>query len=174
MPTTFHLRVWTRFLASAEDVWALKTDPSAIGAEFGPLASFRFTDPAAVSRALAGEAPVDVPARFGPVGMPLIAWPARIEAVEPGKSFRDTSTNALFSRWEHDHLVEATPDGCRYIDAITFVSTTPTQKLTAIVTQRLFQHRHAVAARRLPTDPQATGVAVLRVLVEQDWDSART
>jgi hypothetical protein len=52
------------------------------------------------------------------------------------------------------------------------VSRSPLQKLSAIATQRVFQHRHAVAAKRLPTDPQATGVAVLRVLVEGEEDAA--
>jgi ligand-binding SRPBCC domain-containing protein len=172
MPTTFHLRVWTRFLAPIDEVWKLKTDPDELEAEFRPWASLR-VDRAAIARALAGEVPCEVAMRLGPgpVGVG-IAWPATVDVAEPMKRFRDTSTNALYSRWEHEHLFEETPDGCRYVDAVTFVSRSPLQKLSAIATQRVFQHRHAVAAKRLPTDPQATGVAVLRVLVEGEEDAA--
>lgn len=166
MPTTFHLRVWTRFLAPIDEVWKLETDPAEISAGFRPLATFRFSDEAALARALAGEVPVTVDARFGfgPVG--VVAWPSTLDVVEPGKRFRDTSENALFSRWEHEHLFEETPDGCRYVDAVTFTPKLPAQKIMAIATQRMFQRRHRAAAKRLPTDPQATAVGVLRVLVE--------
>lgn len=166
-PTAFHLRVWTRFYAPVERVWAMKTDPAALAEEFRPFARFAVDDPEDVARALRGEVPVEVQARILPGGVPPgIAWPLRIEAVEPGRRYRDTSENVLFSRYEHEHLFEETPDGCRYVDAVTFVPRNPAQKASAILTRRLFIHRHRVAARRLPTDPQATGVAMLRVLVE--------
>ncbi len=168
MPTTFHLRVWTRFLAPVEDVWRLKTDPGALAAEFRPLASFCVKDGDALRRALDGQVPAQLDASFRLARLLPVAWPLRMESVVAGVSYRDTSTNRLFSRFEHDHLFEPTPDGCRYVDAVTFVSTIPAQKATAILTKRLFEHRHAVAAKRLPTDPEATGVAVLRVLVEDE------
>ncbi len=168
MPTTFHLRVWTRFLAPVEAVWALKTDPSAIAAEFRPTMRFCMAE-GGLARALAGPLPADIDARLrvGPFP-PGFAWPLRIEAVETHARIRDTSTNALYSRFEHEHLFETTPDGCRFIDALTFVSRAPTQKLFAILTKRMFEQRHRVAALRLPTDPQATAVSVLRVLVEDE------
>jgi ligand-binding SRPBCC domain-containing protein len=166
MATTFHLRVWTRFFAPLEDVWALKTDPAAIQAELQPWSSFSIKDGDALRRALGGDVPVDLSAslRLGQI-LP-VSWPIHLASVVKHASFRDTSTNALFARFEHDHLFEVTPDGCRYVDAVTFTSKAPAQKLFAIGLQRHFQHRHAVAAKRLKTDPQATGVAVLRVLVE--------
>lgn len=167
MPTTFHLRVWTRFLAPLEDVWKLKTDPAAIAAEFRPYHSFSMNDEA-IRAALGGDVPADIPASFRVGRMVPIAWPIHLAAAQHHVSYRDTSTNQLFSRFEHDHLFEVTPDGCRYIDAVTFVSTVPAQKLTAILLKRMFEHRHAVAARALPTDPQATGISVLRVLVEAE------
>lgn len=166
-PTAFHLRVWTRFYAPVEAVWAQKTDPAALAEEFRPFARFVSDEPDRVARALRGEVPMEIHARLQPGGVPPgIAWPLRVEAVEEGRRFRDTSVNALFSRFEHEHLFEETPDGCRYVDAVTFVPRNPLQKATAIATRRFFIHRHHVAARRLPTDPQATGVAMLRVLVE--------
>jgi ligand-binding SRPBCC domain-containing protein len=168
MPTTFHLRVWTRFLAPVEEVWALKTDPVVIAAEFRPRFSFTL-DPDALPAALAGPMPAELSAtlRFG--GLPPgITWPVRLAAVTPNVEIRESSVNRLYSRFEHEHLFEATPDGCRYVDAITFTSTVPAQKLFAILTKRTFEHCHRVAAKRLPTDPQATAVSVLRVLVEQE------
>jgi ligand-binding SRPBCC domain-containing protein len=171
MPTTFHLRVWTRFLAPVEEVWALKTDPRAIVAEFRPHGfSMAETDLAA---ALAGKVPADIAATFRFGGIPPgISWPIRLESVVEHQRYRDTSTNALYSRWEHDHVFETTPDGCRYVDAVTFTSTAPLQKLFAILTKRTFERRHRIAAKRIATDPQATAVSVLRVLVEAEEEAA--
>lgn len=169
MPTTFHLRVWTRFLAPVEAVWAQKTDPAAIQAEFAPWASFRLADVDGLKRALAGEVPASLKATFRPAGFPIgFDWPITIDQCVPGERFRDRSVNRLYSRFEHEHVIESTPDGCRWIDILTFVPTAPLQKLAAIATRRMFIHRHAVAARRLPSDPQATGIGMLRVLVEAE------
>lgn len=168
MATTFHLRVWTRFLVPVEEVWARKTDPTALAAEFRPYASFCFADETAVRRAFAGDVPatLDATLRLGRA-LPF-KWPIQVESVVPRSSIREVSSGRLFSRWEHDRLFEPTPDGCRYVDAITFTSTSPAQKITAILTKRLFEHRHKVAAATLASDPEATGVAVLRVLVEAE------
>jgi ligand-binding SRPBCC domain-containing protein len=172
MPTTFHLRVWTRFLAPVADVWAQKTDPAAISAEFAPWASVRFADEAALKRALAGQVPAEIAGTIRLFGSPVgVSWPTTLSAIEPGRSFRDSSRNSLYSRWEHEHLFEATPDGCRYIDVVTFVPNGPFQKAAAIATRRLFVHRHTVAARQLPADKQATGVGVLRVMVEAEGEA---
>lgn len=168
MATTFQLRVWTRFLAPIEAVWALKIQPATIQAEFRPLLSLGLPEGDALGRALAGAEPTDLACSVRLGRVLSVSWPCRIESVVKLRSYRATSTNAFFTRFEHDHLFEVTPDGCRYIDAVTFTSTAPAQKVFAIATQRLFQHRHTVTAARLPTDPQATAVSVLRVLVEEE------
>lgn len=168
MPTTFHLRVWTRFLAPVADVWRIKTDPALLAEEFAPYGSNGLTHTDVLQRALAGEVPASGEGTLRIGGFVPVAWPVTITEVTHHASFRDTSVNKLFSRYEHEHLFEETPDGCRYVDAITFVSTAPAQKLTAILVKRLFEHRHRVAAKRLPTDPEATGIAMLRVLVEDE------
>jgi ligand-binding SRPBCC domain-containing protein len=174
MSTTFHLRVWTRFLAPLDDVWALKTDPFALAAELRPQLGLSLTDDDALARVRAGQAPADLQASLRLGGLPPgVAWPIHVESIVPRVRYRTTSKNALFARYEHDHLFEETPDGARYVDAITFTSTAPAQKLFAILTKRLFEHRHRVAAGRLPTDPQATGVSVLRVLVEAEEEQER-
>lgn len=165
MPTTFHLRVWTRFLAPVEEVWRLKTDLGQIAAEFAPLLSFRL--PKELS-GLSADAPPPMPlgplpARLGPPGLPLLPWPLTVAEVDPRRRYVDTSANALYRDWRHEHRFEPTPDGCRYIDAVTFTPALPAQKLAAILTRRLFLHRHLRASRLLPADPQATAVGVLRV-----------
>lgn len=173
MPTTFQLRAWTRFLAAPEAVWAHKTDPEKLGAEFRPWFGFR-ADAEALSRALAGAAPADVAARLLPLGLPPgLAWPVHVRTASPPVSFTDTSTNALYSRFEHVHTVEPTCDGARYLDVVTFVPRA-LPKVVAIVTERLFAHRHQVSARGLPADKQATGVTVLRVLDEMELEAEGT
>ncbi len=163
MSTTFHLRVWTRFFAPPEAVWALKSDPVAIEAEFPLWAPFSIGDKAALLAGLGGALPVSMQGRIGP-----LAWPYTVDELEPGRRFRDVSTNALFSRWEHQHIVEATPDGARYIDAVTFTPALPGPKFVAIAVKQLFVARHQAAARKLPADALTVGVHVLRVLIEDE------
>lgn len=165
MPITrFHLRVWTRFFASPEEVWRVKTDPATVEAEFLPH-RFRLGAPADLSGAL--EPPVHLDASIAFFGLPpALRWPSEIVEWVPGERFRDRSENLLFREFDHLHLLEPTPDGCRYVDAVTFTPALPAQKLTAILTRRLFLARHRAAATRLPADPQATAVGVLRVLLE--------
>lgn len=159
MPTSFQLRVWTRFLAPVEDVWRLKTDPKRISEEFSPLASFRL-----IGDSFHGVG--SYKARFGPPGLPMMEWPVELEVWEEGVRFVYSSKNLLYAAFRHEHSFETTPEGCRYIDEVQFTSKLPAQKAAAIMLQRLFQHRHRVSARHLPSDPQATAIAVLRVRVE--------
>jgi ligand-binding SRPBCC domain-containing protein len=157
--TTFHLRVWTRFFEPPERVWALKTDPAALAAEFPAWAPFSVGDPAAFQGALAAARPHEGAGRLGP-----LPWPVALTAVQPGRGFTDTSSNALYSWWQHEHILEPTADGTRYIDAVTFTPRLPA-KLSAILTQRFFVARHQRAATRLAADARTVGVSVLRV-----WD----
>ncbi len=172
MPTTFHLRVWTRFLAPPDQVWLLKTDPAALAAEFRPFLSLRVGDPRPLADALDRGEPATVDARLCPRGLPFgVRWPIHLRGGTRPTVYTDASENRIYSRFEHEHRFEPTSDGCRYLDAVTFVPALPASKLVAILTRRFFVHRHTVAARRLPSDPQATGVSVLRVLVEAEWVS---
>jgi ligand-binding SRPBCC domain-containing protein len=160
--TSFHLRVWTRFLVPPDEVWALKTDPAALAAEFRPWMHLLSGDAQAVGQALGEARPGSFRAWLVPPGVP---WPIEVVEVQPGVRYVDRSANLLFSAFEHEHLFQPTPDGCRYVDAVSFTPRLPASKATAIALERLFVHRHRVAARRLPSDPQATGVAVLRSVV---------
>ncbi len=167
MSRRFHLLCWTRFLAPLDQVWALKTDPQTLLDEFRPWLSLQARDLAATKRLLRGEGvPGQVDTRLRLFGvLPGSNWPLRIERYAPLESYVDTSENPLYAAWHHSHLFEPTADGVRYIDAVDF---TPREGLpaglVARATARLFVHRHRRAARHLPTDARATGVAMLREL----------
>ena len=164
MSETYKLRCWTRFLASPEEVWALKTDPARLEAEMMPVLKMHFEDADAPARALRAEG---LPASFsseiqlgGVIG--LLDWPVEIAEVEPGRRLVDRSTNDLFSRWEHEHLVEPASDATRYLDSVIFTPRPSQHELVAQMVQRFFVHRHRRAAKWLPTDKRATAVAMLR------------
>lgn len=161
--TTFRLRVWTRFLAPVAEVWRIKTEGPSLRGEFPAWLPFRVDDEAALERAFSACEPCEVRGSLG-LGIP---WPLRLEAVEPGVRYRDSSQNALYRRFEHEHIFEPTRDGCRYIDDVIFEPALPAAKALALSTLWLFQGRHRRAARLLPVDPQSVGTGVLRVLVEE-------
>jgi ligand-binding SRPBCC domain-containing protein len=160
MNTTFHLRVWTRFFETQERVWDVKTDPAQLAKEFPWGLGISLAKPDLLARAFSDARPCELPATLG---FMRLAWPLRMEAIEPHRRFRDSSENALFSRYEHEHLFESTPDGTRYIDKLIFQPAVPAAKLLAIATRRLFVHRHQVAARHLRADARTIGVSILRV-----------
>lgn len=172
MPTTFQLRAWTRFKASPDEVWALKTNPEKLGEEFRPWLAFT-ADPEALSRALAGAVPAKIDGRLRLLGLPPgIAWPIEMREAERPRRYTDVSANALYGRFEHTHIIESTTDGARYLDHVIF-EPVRLPKLVGILTERLFVHRHRVAARSLEADPQVTGVTVLRVLAEDEVAAPR-
>lgn len=165
-PTAPHwrLRVWTRFLAPVDQVWALKTDPERISDEFRPL-RFVVDDAAGLRAALASGGEGEFHARLWPLGL---SWPIRLSEVEPGRSFVDRSQNALFQTFEHRHLVEATQDGARYVDDLLLCPTAPGAAMKVELVRRLFERRHRRAARHLPHDPRATAIVVLREVLEHE------
>ncbi|MFT5685522.1 MAG: ligand-binding SRPBCC domain-containing protein [Myxococcota bacterium] len=163
--TTFRLRVWTRYFSPPEKVWAVKTDPDCLAAELRPWLRFSVSDADGLLAAVRSGDSAESEARL--LG---IRWPIHLTGSTPGEQYADTSTNALFSRFEHTHVFEPTPDGCRYIDDVVFTPALPANKLTAILTRRLFVHRHRVVAQRLPADLKTIGTSILRVLLEEEAD----
>ncbi len=161
----FHLRVWTRHLVPVEEVWRVRTDLDALAQSLG-----------VPPRWVEGGVPIDVTGPREttlrvrvPGGLGLPGWPMRLEEVEPGVRYVDTSENAWFRAWRHEHLFEPTPDGCRYVDAITFAPAGPAPELAARALRGVVIRRHRWFARRLASDARATGTAVLRIHVEDDW-----
>lgn len=167
-PLAWRLRVWTRFLAPPEQVWALKTDLDRLSQELWPLV-LAFEDRAAVLAALQQGRPGSFPARLYPPG---IRWVTELTEIVPGQRFVDRSRNALYRDFEHRHLVEPSQDGTRYVDDVTFTPAGPCPDLVVRLTRHSFQRRHRRAARHLPHDPRATGVVALRQVLEHERDGA--
>jgi ligand-binding SRPBCC domain-containing protein len=164
----FHLRVSTRFFASPEEVWALKTDPDRLRDEFRPWLHLSVDDPTALADALQGVGlPRTVQARIGMV----LPWPIEVTACERGQHFTDLSPgNVIFDHWVHRHEVQVASDAVRYMDAVTFSSQWGPPHLVARMVERLFVHRHRRAARNMQTDEKATAVSMLRELLDVQSD----
>ncbi|MDP6932127.1 MAG: hypothetical protein QGG40_04385 [Myxococcota bacterium] len=164
MPTTFRLRVWTRFLAPVDEVWKLKTDPAALACESAPYLRLRVKQPDQFDQMMSGENREPVEAKLCLLGLPVgLPYKGQLIEYSSGEYFRDEGRTPLYTQFEHGHFFEETPDGTRYIDEVVFTPALPMAKLSAVLTEKLFVHRHKVAAERLPTDIKATGVSVLRV-----------
>ena len=164
MPAQFHLRCATLFLASMEEVWAFKTNAEHMQDEFKP---FFQGDPRPAAEALLrlhqGELPVhyELQARL-PGGIRLSKWPVTIEVFEPPFRFVDTSENTLVSYWRHEHRLERSDHGVRYVDQVDFTPRSSPKRRIAAGIRELFLHRHRRAARHLPSIPRATAIATLR------------
>jgi ligand-binding SRPBCC domain-containing protein len=159
----YRLRISTRYLAPPEQVWAQKSDPQAIMAEFPPWAPFRLNRPADVAAALAdGADRLRAPARLG-----LMPWEASVRLLEPGLAYEDIGTSSLFTFFHHTHRLQPVSDGTHYLDDVWF---TPAfaPELSARVLRRVFVVRHRRAAQVLPADPQSVGHAVLRHVLEDE------
>lgn len=162
MSQRYVLQVWTRFLATPEEVWALKTDPDKLAQEFRPYSALTMP-PQDVERmrdAFRAGTSCSAEARLWPAG---VRWPMHLTVLEPGRRFQDTSTNALYHFFEHTHIVQPAQTGTRYLDVVRFEPARSPAGWFARMTQRMYEHRHRVAARGLPTDPGVVGISVLRV-----------
>ncbi len=163
MTDVWRLRVWTRFLATTEEVWRLKTDPAALADEFRPWIWFTMSsaDQAALA-SIMGE-----PDGTGRVCMRLwpsgLRWDMDIEVLQHGMAYRDRSSNAVYRQWEHTHRIIPASDATVYVDEVRFVPAVPGAKWLASVTRALFEHRHHRASKRLPAEPGTVGVSVLRL-----------
>ena len=100
----------------------------------------------------------------------LLPWPIELSEYEEGVSYCDRSENALFEDWEHHHQLQPASDAVRYLDAVTFSPRWGPPWLVARLVEALFVHRHRRSATKLPTDARATGVSMLRELMEASSD----
>ena len=165
----YRLRVTTRYLAPPAEVWAQKSDPVAIMAEFPLWAPFKITRPDEVAAALAdGATRLRVPARLGP-----FPWEAVVRVTEPGLSFEGHGTSSLFSLYHHTHQLKPIADGTHYLDDVWFTPAAGGERFAQVVC-RLFVARHRRAARVLAAEQYTVGNAVLRhVLEDEVLDSSR-
>ena len=154
--------MWTRFRASPEEVWAIKTDPDALAAEFRPFGYFSLseTERSMMRAAFSEASSCALRLRIPPFGL---EWPMNIDVVENHRIYRDRSSNRIFKEWSHYHRIEPSSDGALYVDEVVFVSALPGDRRLAKLTKSLFVHRHKMAARSLPTEFGTVGVAMLRL-----------
>ena len=159
----YRLRVSTRHLAPVEDVWAQKTRPVAVMAEFPFWAPFSINRPDEVAAAVAdGATRLRVPARVG-----LFPWEATVWVVEPGRSFSNIGTSALFHLFHHTHQLQPTADGTHSLDDLWFAPARGGDAFARMV-KRVFVSRHRRAAQVLPAEPYSVGHAVLRHVLEDE------
>ena len=165
---TYHLRCWTRFYAPPDEVGAYKTDPARLNDERKPVVSLK-VDENALETALRGAGAELLEGKLAPLGLvPATPWPLHIAVgPEPWRIVEQSPNNPLFHSWEHVRTLEASSDGCRYMDAITFAPRLPATRLVARAVEELFIHIHKQSARHFRTDERATAVAMLRVVPEE-------
>ncbi len=148
------LTVRSTYLATPEQVWKAKTDPAALLREFSPYFTLTVPDPDALTRAMRGDAPMHFAARLGgPIGLLTIPWPMHIDASTPITSYKDSSTNLLYSTFHHTHRVQQSgKHRVCYTDEVVFTPRIRPSILTAHTTRALFLHRHAQSAKELHLD----------------------
>ena len=163
MSDVWRLKVWTRFFASPEEVWRLKTDPVVLADEFKPWVwlSMSASEQETLATALSSEDGVaHVSTRLLPIGM---RWNMDVEVLDCGVAYRDRTSNRLFLDWEHTHCLIPASDATLYMDDVRFVPATYSSKTVASLMRRLFEHRHRQSAKRLPAEQGSVGVSVLRL-----------
>ena len=166
MAARFHLRCATLFRASPEEVWALKTNWEKMQDEFRPLFQGTSSEGEQALAALKqGNLPVNytLSVRLGGL-LPIGHWDVEVSEYEEGRFFVDSSENRVFSAWRHEHRIEPSSLGTRYVDLVDFQPRGRAVHWTAIALRELFLHRHRRAAQHLPTEVRATAIATLRKL----------
>jgi ligand-binding SRPBCC domain-containing protein len=73
----------------------------------------------------------------------------RLTRVVPGEGFLEESTSWMMRSWRHERTLSAEAEGTKVTDRVTFEPRTPgVLPLVERVVRAVFQHRHAVLARR--------------------------
>ncbi len=90
------------------------------------------------------------------MGLSPLPWLARHRAEIPGQIFIDLQARGPFAYWQHQHLFEALPDGCRLCDRVEYhLPLAPlsnlAQPMIATELERMFAYRHRVTASDLLT-----------------------
>lgn len=129
-----------------EALWAFHSSPEALTRLMPPGQRVTVTGDARVETGAIHDL------RIVRWGLPL-RWRARIESVEPPTRdrpgrFVDVAVRSPFAAWRHEHRMEATPDGSRLTDTVTY--TPPFGPLGILADrlflrrdlERLFAHRH--------------------------------
>lgn len=141
----FEKRTFIR--ASPEAVFAFHERPDALERLTPPWEPVRIVEK--TGQGLEAGTRVVLEMRLGPVWQ---RWVAEHVAYDPPRSFTDVARSGPFSKWVHEHCVEAADGGAYLVDRIEYrlplepfsllASRFVTRKL-----QRMFDYRHDVTRR---------------------------
>jgi hypothetical protein len=74
--------------------------------------------------------------------LPIDLIDVTLEALEPGRGFRERSPVLSQRTWIHERFLDPLPEGVRLVDRITFEPKLPAAKLLAPALHLVFRNRH--------------------------------
>jgi ligand-binding SRPBCC domain-containing protein len=129
-------RVSSVVRAAPEAVWERATTLAGVNAELWPLA--RMTGEGTMREGALGRSWVLVAGV-----LPIDYDDIHLEAVDPGRGFRERSRLGSCGAWHHDRTLIALPDGTRIVDEVAFAPRLPAAGgLLAFVFEAVFRWRH--------------------------------
>ena len=138
-------RIASRLRASPERVWAHATSMAGINQELAPL--LRMTHPPGMTALGDLSPPLGTPLfrsiilLFGV--LPIDFDDVTLEAVEPGRGFREHSRTLSQRSWIHERSIESIDSGVRLVDRITFEPKVPVASVIIVPLLHLvFKNRH--------------------------------
>lgn len=157
MPAEFSFEVESRLNAPAARVWSAAATMAGVNYELAPLV--RMTAPAQFR-----AAPIDEwearPALFRSwillgCWLPWDLHSFGMEALEPGRAFREKSSSWQQREWRHDRSVEPLEaDSCLVRDRVRFRPRFgPAGRLALPIFRAIFRHRHRRLLRRFGRAP---------------------
>jgi ligand-binding SRPBCC domain-containing protein len=138
-------RIASRVCASPEQVWAHATSAAGVNYELAPL--LRMTHPPGMSSLVDISQPLGKPLfrskilLFGV--LPIDFDDVTLEAIDPGRGFRERSPMLSQKAWIHERSLEPLDGGARVVDRITFEPKIPgTAPILAPLVHVVFRNRH--------------------------------
>jgi ligand-binding SRPBCC domain-containing protein len=143
-------RISSRLLAPPERVWAHATSAAGVNAELAPL--LRMTSPPGFSALGDAAVPLGKPLcrsvilLFGV--LPIDYDDITLEALDPGKSFRERSPMLSMRTWIHERTIDPRGGGAKVTDRVAFEPRLPgVGALLAPLLHLVFENRHRQLVR---------------------------
>ena len=108
---------------------------------------------------------VEFKMKLGPVWK---TWLARHTDYEEGRLFRDIQIEGPFAAWDHQHIFEDAPEGCRYIDRIVYSAPLSLDFFSGSINgelDRAFLYRHQTLLNDLSAAKQSQLKSPKRILI---------
>jgi ligand-binding SRPBCC domain-containing protein len=129
-------RVSSVVRAGPEAVWARASTLAGVNAELWPLA--RMTGEGTIAEGTLGRSWI-----LALGALPIDYDDIHLEAVEPGRAFRERSRLGSCRAWHHDRTLIALPGGTRIVDEVAFAPRLAAAGgLLAFVFEAAFRWRH--------------------------------